>query len=88
MFHAPMRRFQLELFICITYFYTVDPFISYVFFPVGLSSLTGFNMSCRVLEFLLTPGGKIGNKNTILVFRALVGFSYLRKWRNDSIKSP
>ena len=36
MFHAPMGR--LELFIFITYFSTVVPF-NVVFFPVGLSSL-------------------------------------------------
>ena len=39
-FHALMGRFQLELFICIIYFYTVIPLPSCVFFPVGLSSLT------------------------------------------------
>ena len=40
MFHALMGRFQLELFIFITYFSTVVPITSYVFFPVGLLSLT------------------------------------------------
>ena len=38
MFHAPMGRFQLELFIFITYFSIIIPF-NVVFFPVGLSSL-------------------------------------------------
>jgi hypothetical protein len=33
MFHTPMGRFQLELFIFITYFSTVVPFSSFVFFP-------------------------------------------------------
>ena len=37
MFHELMVRFQLELF---TYFSTVIPLTSCVFFPVGLSSLT------------------------------------------------
>jgi hypothetical protein len=36
MFHALMGRFQLELFIFITYFSTVVPVTSYVFFLVGL----------------------------------------------------
>ena len=40
MFHALMGRFQLELFIFITYFSTVIPLTSCVFFPAGLSSLT------------------------------------------------
>ena len=38
MFHAPIGRFQLELFIFITCFSTVVQF-NVVFFPVGLSSL-------------------------------------------------
>ena len=36
MFHALMGRFQLELFIFITYFSTVVALTSCVFFPVGL----------------------------------------------------
>ena len=40
MFHTLMGRFQLELFIFITYFLNVVPLTSCVFFPVGLSSLT------------------------------------------------
>jgi hypothetical protein len=40
MFHALMGRFQLELFIFITYFSIVVPLTSRVFFSVGLSSLT------------------------------------------------
>ena len=39
MFHALMGRFQLKLFILITYFSTVVPLTSCVFFPIGLSSL-------------------------------------------------
>jgi hypothetical protein len=39
MFHALMAGFQLELFIFIAYFCTVLPLTSFVFFPVGLSSL-------------------------------------------------
>ena len=35
MFHALMGRFQLQLFIFITYFSTVAPLTSCVFFPVG-----------------------------------------------------
>ena len=37
---APMGRFQLELFIFITYFFIVVQLTSCVFFPVGLSKLT------------------------------------------------
>jgi len=40
MFHSLMGRFQLELFIFITYFSTGVPLTSCVFIPVGLSSLT------------------------------------------------
>ena len=40
MFHALVGRFKLELFMFITYFPTVIPLTSIVFFPVGLSSLT------------------------------------------------
>ena len=39
MFHALMGRFQLELFIFITYFSTVVPLNICVFFPVGILSL-------------------------------------------------
>jgi hypothetical protein len=38
LFHAPMGRFQLELFIFITYFSTVVPLTSCVLIPVDLSS--------------------------------------------------
>ena len=48
MFHALMGRFQLELFIFITYFSTVVPLTSCVFFHT-------------IYEF--DDGGKIGNKN-------------------------
>jgi len=43
MFHALMGRFQLELFIFITYFSIVVPLYSCVFFPVGrpLNGTTG-----------------------------------------------
>ena len=40
MSHAPMGRFQLELFIFITYFSTVVPSNVVFYFPAGLSSLT------------------------------------------------
>ena len=39
MFHASIGRFQLELFIFITYFSTIVPFNSCVFFPISLSLL-------------------------------------------------
>ena len=75
MFHAPMGRFQLELFIFITNFSTVVPLNICVFFPVGLSTRDIFNRSCRVLKFQRKghrkenttiewdDGEKIGNKN-------------------------
>ena len=53
MFHALVGRFQLELFIFITYFSTVVPITSCVFFPVGFSSLTRHFQ--QILWFLLSP---------------------------------
>ena len=40
MLHALMAKFQLALFIFITYFSTVVPLTGFCFFPAGLSSLT------------------------------------------------
>ena len=62
MFHELMARFQLELFIFITYFSTVIPIASCFFFPVGLSSLTRHFQ--QVLQFLLYPGLGRGNYKT------------------------
>ena len=76
MIHALMGKFQLELFIFITYFSTVVPLISCVFFPAGFSLLT--RQTTRPVENVaLTTKGllerkqlvrkttveKIGNKN-------------------------
>ena len=67
MFHALMERFQLELFIFITYFSTVVPLTSCVSFPIGLWSLTRHFLlqeTTRPVEntsYEWDDGGKIGN---------------------------
>ena len=74
MFHAPMRRFQLELIFYFTYFSTVVPSIV-CFFSVGLSSLLWhFQQVLWVVKLLLSPNldsWQLEFKSLIIV---IVGF--------------
>ena len=57
MFHARMRRFQLELIYYFTYFSTIVPSNSCVFLSCRLSSLIQhFQQVLWVMKFLLSPG--------------------------------
>ena len=71
MFHAMIGRFQLELLICITYFSTVIPLTSCVFFLVGLSQESAETLRPVENVALKTKGPK-EKKKTQLVSRMTV----------------
>ena len=58
MFHAPKGRFQLELFVFITYFSTVVPFNGVFSFLQGKKK----NTHTHTHNIEWDDGGKIGNK--------------------------